>query len=72
MTFPLMSQEFCDLWPMPDLVVDGGRIAVEGTPELSRTGSTVIDLSSAVKSQCQRLHYRIIRDGRFVMCLFGH
>ncbi|XP_069105403.1 threonylcarbamoyl-AMP synthase-like [Argopecten irradians] len=46
-------QEFRELWPMLDLVVDGGML---GNTTESRQGSTVVDLS-------QTGMYRIIRDG---------
>ncbi|XP_033739750.1 yrdC domain-containing protein, mitochondrial-like [Pecten maximus] len=46
-------EEFSELWPMLDLVVDGGML---GNTTESRQGSTVVDLS-------QTGVYRIIRDG---------
>lgn len=46
-------EEFRELWPMLDLVVDGGML---GNTTESRQGSTVVDLS-------QTGMYRIIRDG---------
>ncbi|VDK38772.1 unnamed protein product [Taenia asiatica] len=64
----LSPDEFSDLWPQLDLVVDGGRIGGESGgdgSQISRAGSTVVDLSPAVKSQGQKLHYRILRDGRY-------
>lgn len=54
-------QEFQDLWPQLDLVLDGGRI--EGGPKEaevegeSRMASTVVDLSQQGK-------FKIIRRGR--------
>ena len=54
-------QEFQDLWPQLDLVLDGGRI--EGGPREaevegeSRMASTVVDLSQQGK-------FKIIRRGR--------
>ncbi|KAH9278110.1 YrdC domain-containing protein, mitochondrial [Echinococcus granulosus] len=62
----LSPDEFSDLWPQLDLVVDGGRIGGDGSGDesvISRAGSTVVDLSPAVRSRGQRLHYRILRDG---------
>jgi tRNA threonylcarbamoyl adenosine modification protein (Sua5/YciO/YrdC/YwlC family) len=46
-------QEFADLWPKLDAVFDGG---VLGMSELSKKGSTVVDLS-------KKGFYTIIRDG---------
>ncbi|KAH9278455.1 YrdC domain-containing protein, mitochondrial [Echinococcus granulosus] len=63
----LSPDEFSDLWSQLDLVVDGGRIGGDGSGDesvISRAGSTVVDLSPAVRSRGQRLHYRILRDGR--------
>ncbi|VDO09095.1 unnamed protein product [Rodentolepis nana] len=60
----LSPEEFSDLWPKLDLVIDGGRIRNVDDPSISRTGSTVIDLSPTVRSNFQKLHYRILRDGR--------
>nr|CDS23363.1 yrdC domain containing protein [Echinococcus granulosus] len=61
-----LDKEFSDLWPQLDLVVDGGRNGGDGSGDesvISRAGSTVVDLSPAVRSRGQRLHYRILRDG---------
>lgn len=66
--FSFGLEEFSDLWPQLDLVVDGGRIGGDSgddESQISRAGSTVVDLSPAVRSQGQRLHYRILRDGRY-------
>ncbi len=49
-------QEFHELWPQLDLVVDGGRIKENECVE-SRRGSTVINLS-------QPGRFTIIRRGR--------
>ncbi|KAL5106740.1 YrdC domain-containing protein mitochondrial [Taenia crassiceps] len=60
----LSPNEFSDLWPQLDLVVDGGRIGGDSDElQISRAGSTVVDLSPAVRSQGQKLQYRILRDG---------
>lgn len=62
----LSPDEFSELWPQLDLVVDGGRIGGDGSDnelQSSRAGSTVVDLSPAVRSHGQSLHYRILRDG---------
>ena len=57
------AQEFQDLWPHLDLVIDGGRITVgEGQEEegpASRRGSTVVNLSQPGK-------FSVIREGRCV------
>ena len=49
-------QEFEELWKHLDLICDGGPLADNN---LSRSGSTVVDLS--VEGQ-----YKIIREGRYV------
>ena len=49
-------QEFQDLWPELDLVIDGGKI-VESENADSRRGSTVVNLSEPGK-------FTIIRKGR--------
>ena len=49
-------QEFEELWKHLDLICDGGPLADNN---LSRSGSTVMDLS--VEGQ-----YKIIREGRYV------
>nr|CDS25503.1 yrdc domain containing protein mitochondrial [Hymenolepis microstoma] len=59
----LSPEEFSNLWPKLDLVINGGRIHEADDPSISRTGSTVVDLSPTVRSNCQKLHYRILRDG---------
>ena len=53
-----MYQEFRELWPSLDLVVDGG--AISHTEGSSRLGSTVVDLS-------QPGTFTIIRPGMYVM-----
>ena len=50
-----MAKEFESLWPVPDVVVDGGRIGKE-SEMTSRSGSTVVDLSAPG-------FYSIIREG---------
>lgn len=58
----LCIEEFQELWPLLDLVFDGGRIGgggitdVDGRDNEQRSGSTVVDLS-------QPGHYQIIRNG---------
>ncbi|BES97910.1 Telomere recombination [Nesidiocoris tenuis] len=44
--------EFKTLWPFLGLIVDGGRVGVDG----SRTGSTIVDLS-------ERGKFQIVREG---------
>lgn len=46
-------EEFKELWPMLDLIIDDGIV---GDTFQSRQGSTVVDLS-------KQDHYKIIRDG---------
>ncbi|KAK6174860.1 hypothetical protein SNE40_013427 [Patella caerulea] len=48
----LSVEEFKDLWPMLDLIIDGGILSSCG----ERSGSTVVDLSTSG-------FYRIIRQG---------
>ena len=55
---PLSAQEFTELWPVLDLVVDGGRVS-DSEGDSSRRGSTVVDLSQAGK-------FSVIREGRLV------
>lgn len=50
----LEVEEFEDLWPSLDVVFNGGRLS--NSEKVSRTGSTVIDLSVYG-------YYRIIREG---------
>ena len=52
------TQEFQELWPQIDLVLDGGKIVKEETSQ-SRLGSTVINLAQEGK-------FTIIRDGRYI------
>ncbi|KAM7534443.1 hypothetical protein Aperf_G00000115733 [Anoplocephala perfoliata] len=59
----LSPEEFSDLWPKLDLVIDGGRISNDEGSPVFRAGSTVIDLSPTVRSQRRNLHYRVLRDG---------
>ncbi|VUZ52280.1 unnamed protein product [Hymenolepis diminuta] len=59
----ISPEEFSDLWPKLDLVIDGGKIHEEDDLSVSRAGSTVIDLSPTVRSNCQKLHYHVLRDG---------
>ena len=56
--FHFLSKEFKSLWPLLDLVVDGGKIGQENEEktEASRSGSTIVDLSVSG-------HYRIVRSG---------
>lgn len=58
------TQEFEGLWPLLDLVVDGGRITESEEPS-SRRGSTVVDLSRPGK-------FSIIREGRLEMKTKNH
>jgi len=52
------AQEFKELWPELNLVLDGGKIEGDtGEGGESRTGSTVIDLSQQGK-------FKIIRQGK--------
>ena len=51
----LAVEEFQDLWPQLDLVIDGGRIVESETPT-SRRGSTVVNLSKPGK-------FGVIREG---------
>ena len=52
------AQEFQELWPELNLVLDGGKIEeAPGEGRESRTGSTVIDLSQQGK-------FKIIRQGK--------
>ena len=50
-----LLQDFRELWPSIDLILDGGKIVQENGTE-DRRGSTVIDLS--VKGQ-----FHIVREG---------
>ena len=50
-----MEKEFESLWPILDVVVDGGRIEKE-SEITARSGSTVVDLSLPG-------FYSIIREG---------
>ena len=50
-------QEFQELWPKLDMVVDGGRI-VEDEGSSSRSGSTVVDLATQGA-------FKIVRKGRY-------
>lgn len=52
----ICHQEFRELWPSLDLVIDGGAICHGGEGGGSRQGSTVVDLS-------QRGKFSIIRPG---------
>ncbi len=52
----LLVQEFKELWPNLDLVVDGGRI-VEDERVSSRSGSTVVHLATQGA-------FKIVRNGR--------
>ncbi len=54
-------QEFKELWPSLDLVVDGGRI-VEDEKVASRSGSTVVHLATQGT-------FNIVRNGRYIMLL---
>ena len=54
----MFSQEFECLWPLLELIVDGGRIGGEASQE-QRLGSTVVNLA-------EEGHYSIIRQGRLV------
>lgn len=51
-------QEFQGLWPLLDLVLNGGKI-VEKESSQSRLGSTVVNLSQVGK-------FAIIREGRYM------
>ena len=50
-------QEFKELWPKLDMVVDGGRI-VEDEGSSSRSGSTVVDLATQGA-------FKVVRTGRY-------
>lgn len=52
----LAVEEFEDLWPQLDLVIDGGRIVKEES-ESSRSGSTVVNLATPGA-------FTIVRNGR--------
>ncbi len=54
----LLVQEFKELWPSLDLVVDGGRI-VEDEKVASRSGSTVVHLATQGT-------FNIVRNGRYI------
>ena len=54
-SFGFLPQEFQELWPHLDVIIDGGEL---GKSDSCRSGSTVVDLS--VPGQ-----FSIIRDGRW-------
>ena len=53
-SFSVLTQEFEELWPKLDLVLDGGQL---GDTTESRLGSTVVNLS-------EQGQFTIIRPGR--------
>jgi len=53
---PLNVDEFADLWPLVDLVLDAGPIRGSTEDGLARAGSTVVDLTEPGR-------YRLVRDG---------
>ncbi|OON14253.1 hypothetical protein X801_09959 [Opisthorchis viverrini] len=57
----LRTKEFSTIWPELDLIVDGGPIST-CAKESARSGSTIVDLSSASKGL-----YHIVRPGSFLL-----
>jgi len=54
-----LFQEFEDIWPSLEVIVDQGRIC-DSASASSRSGSTVVDVSDLG-------YFSIIRNGRFVV-----
>ncbi|CAH8865509.1 unnamed protein product [Trichobilharzia szidati] len=54
----LQIEEFSELWPSIDLIINGGPIQTSLNSDCNRAGSTIVDLC-----QCDQLLYSIIRDG---------
>ena len=59
----MLLQEFQELWPLLDLIIDGGEIITDGPH--ARKGSTVVNLSVPG-------YFSIIREGRFVFIVPMH
>ncbi|VDP19260.1 unnamed protein product, partial [Echinostoma caproni] len=62
-TSTLNVEEFRVIWPLLDVVIDGGSIAPPpgSNPDAARAGSTIVDLCSVGTGQ----EYRVVRTGRY-------
>lgn len=59
----LSVEEFSDLWPQLDLVVDAGPLCQLGSPQAKqRKGSTVVDLTAEG-------FFRVVRPGWYVFII---